>query len=114
MTDTTLNAFVASGTRAERLAFTPSPPTPATGNAFGYTWHETDTTNTYAWNSVTPGWDLVGALAPVAFAGLPASPVKGWRGFVTDSTTATFGATIAGGGSDEVPATYNGTVWIVG
>jgi hypothetical protein len=51
MTDSTLNRFLASGTNAERLAFTPNPPTPASGPSQSYLWHEEDTGNTYCWNA---------------------------------------------------------------
>lgn len=57
MTDTTLNCFVASGTNAERLAFTPSPGTPAAGPDPGYFFYETDTGNTYTWDG--SAWDPV-------------------------------------------------------
>ncbi len=57
MTDTTLNRFLASGTAAERAAFTPDPPTPASGPDPLYVWYETDTGNTYAWDG--SAWDRV-------------------------------------------------------
>lgn len=47
MTDATINRFVASGTAAERAAFTPVPPTPASGPAQGYIWIEEDTDHLY-------------------------------------------------------------------
>lgn len=47
------------------------------------------------------------------FAQLPASPVAGMEATVTDSNTTTWGATIAGGGSNNVKARYNGTNWTV-
>jgi hypothetical protein len=56
MTDSTLNRFLASGTNAERLAFTPAPPTPASGPDPTYIWHETDTSNTYCWNFDSAAW----------------------------------------------------------
>lgn len=49
----------------------------------------------------------------VAFTNVPASPVEGMLVAVTDSTTATWGATITGGGSNHVLAYYNGTNWTV-
>jgi len=52
---------------------------------------------------------------PSTFAQLPnAVGNTGARAFVTDGSTATFGATIAGGGSNFVPVYSNGTVWKVG
>ena len=50
---------------------------------------------------------------PVIFAALPALPVLGMIACITDSTTATWGATIAGSGSHEVIGWYNGTNWTV-
>src|SRR5688572_24467737 len=50
MSDLTLNRFLASGTSAERAAFTPSPPTPASGPDAGYVWFETDTNQFYSWD----------------------------------------------------------------
>lgn len=48
----------------------------------------------------------------VAFGSLP-SGVAGMIAYVTDSNTATWGATIAGGGANKVLAWYNGTNWTV-
>ena len=48
-----------------------------------------------------------------AFAALPASPVLGMVTVVNNSTTATWGATIAGGGGNTVLAWYNGVHWTV-
>jgi hypothetical protein len=52
----------------------------------------------------------------VTFDNLP-SPVTagaGARAFVTDSSTATFNAVIAGGGVNSVPCFSDGTQWRVG
>lgn len=49
----------------------------------------------------------------VAFASLPAAPSAGMMACVTDSNTATWGATIAGGGANNVQARYNGANWTV-
>lgn len=53
---------------------------------------------------------------PVTFAQLPnpTSAGAGTRAFVTDSNTATFGATVAGGGANAVPVYSDGTDWLVG
>lgn len=57
MTDTTLNRFISRGSAAQRAAFTPSIPTPASGPSQGYYFFEEDTNNFYAWNNTgTPGW----------------------------------------------------------
>lgn len=60
MTDSTLNRFLSYGTNAQRLAFTPSVPTPASGPSQAYIWYETDTLDTYcyaagAWHKVDIG-----------------------------------------------------------
>lgn len=47
------------------------------------------------------------------FATLPSPPVEGMRVPVTDSSTAVWRATIAGGGANHVLAYYNGTNWTV-
>lgn len=65
MTDTTLNRFLASGTAAERGAFTPAPATPASGPDPTYFWIETDTGNTYAWNFDGAAWIKVAGVPSV-------------------------------------------------
>lgn len=57
---------------------------------------------------------LVPSSQVYAFADLPASPALGDRVLVTDSNTATFNATVAGGGANVIPAFWNGTNWKVG
>lgn len=64
MTDSALNYYLASGTATARAAFTPSPPTPASGPGMLYIWYETDTGDTYAyhggsWSKVNTGSALV-------------------------------------------------------
>lgn len=59
----------------------------------------------YAANGVSPG--------ALAFASLPATPTTGMISYITDSTTAVYGATIAGGGANGVLGVYNGANWIV-
>lgn len=61
MADSTLNCFVARGTNAERVAFTPTPPTPGSGPDQGYFFYETDTGNTYSWDGAA--WDQVNSAA---------------------------------------------------
>lgn len=52
----------------------------------------------------------------VTFANLPAAATAGAgaRAFCTDSDTATFNATVAGGGANSVPVFSDGTNWKVG
>lgn len=59
MSDSTLNRFLARGTNAARLAYTPSPPTPSSGPSPTYIWHETDTGDTFAWDG--SAWDQIGS-----------------------------------------------------
>ena len=52
---------------------------------------------------------------PTTYAQLPtAVGIAGTRAFITDSSTATFAATVAGGGANIVPIYSNGTNWKVG
>jgi hypothetical protein len=53
------------------------------------------------------------SLKPVAFASLPASPAEGMMAWVNDSTTAVYGATVAGGGSNKVLVVHDGANWKV-
>lgn len=49
----------------------------------------------------------------VTYANRPGTPLEGMLVAITDSNTATWGATIAGGGANHVLAYYNGTNWTV-
>lgn len=51
-------------------------------------------------------------LAPTAFASLPTG-AEGDLACITDSSTATWGATITGGGANNVIGFFNGTNWKV-
>jgi hypothetical protein len=53
-------------------------------------------------------------ITPTTVAGLPASPVDGQMGYVTDATSRTFAAAPTGGGSDHVPVWYDGSEWRIG
>jgi len=63
----------------------------------------------------SPGGTATIITPPVAFSALPTcnGAAEGSRGSVNDSTTATYAATITGGGSNHVPAYCDGTNWIV-
>lgn len=52
-------------------------------------------------------------LTPITFAERPAAPAVGMTACFTDSTVATWGDVVAGGGTDAVLAWYNGTSWKV-
>lgn len=52
-------------------------------------------------------------LTPVTFAELPLVPGKGMIACVSDSTLATWGGVIAGGGTNTVLAFYDGANWVV-
>lgn len=56
MADSTLNRFVSSGTTAERTAFTPTPPTPASGPDQGYLWWDTDLQEEFAYDFGLADW----------------------------------------------------------
>ena len=71
--------------------------------------------------AVTDGSTGTGYLkqTPVAVSALPAAATvgAGTRGFVSDSTVAAsgnFGATVTGGGSNNVPVFSDGTNWLIG
>jgi len=61
-------------------------------------------------------WSSTVKTAATTFASLPSAATAGagTRSFITDSTTTTFLATAAGGGSNAVPVVSNGTNWLVG
>jgi hypothetical protein len=59
MADGTLNKFLGTGTTAERLAFTPVPPSPATPPGNGYTFWDADLQTLYAWDDGTAAWVAV-------------------------------------------------------
>lgn len=70
MSDTALNRFIAYGTNADRLAFTPDPPVPASGPNNLYLWFTSDTKSLYAWDLDVLDWVLllntIGAVNNVA------------------------------------------------
>lgn len=63
MTDSTLNRFLGYGTHSNRVAFTPSPPTPASGPSPAYFWFETDTLTPWVYTSA---WAQIGGPLPIA------------------------------------------------
>ena len=54
--------------------------------------------------------------SPTTYAQLPNATTAGagTRAFITDGSTATFGATVTGGGANLVPVYSDGTNWKVG
>ena len=56
MSNSKLNQFVASGSTAERTAFVPDPPTPASGPDNGYVWWDTDTQTPWFWDAGGAAW----------------------------------------------------------
>lgn len=93
MADSTLNAFVASGTTAERTAFTPTPPTPASGPDSGYTWWDTDDQALYAYDFGTAAWVATG----------------GGTGTVTHTGTLTADGLVLGNGGSDIKPLAMGT-----
>jgi hypothetical protein len=71
MADSTLNRFLASGTTAQRTAFVPSPPTPASGPAPGYVWFDTTLQQEFAWNG--SAWVSTGTPGAAIITGTPAA-----------------------------------------
>lgn len=70
MTDSTLNRFLSYGTAAERLAFTPDPPTPASGPDPLYLWFETDTTLLWAYSGSWTQITTSGVAGGISFVGV--------------------------------------------
>ncbi len=87
MSDTTLNRFLATGTTTQRLAFTPSPPTPASGPTPEYLWWDLTLQALYAWDAGSVAWVAVGA---------------GGSGTVTHTGALTSGKAIIGNGTADI------------
>lgn len=95
MSDTTLNRFVASGTAAQRVAFTPAPATPASGPSPLCIWYETDTGDTYI-SANAAAWVLVTGNA---------LDVLPWKRPCRAKTTAALAANTYANGTSGVGAT---------
>src|SRR5262245_14270736 len=67
MADSTLNVFLGRGNAATMAALVPSPPTPASGPASGYTFFNTTDSLLYAWSGAA--W----VVASGAGGGVPAT-----------------------------------------
>jgi hypothetical protein len=94
MTDLTINRYVASGTQAQRLAFTPAPATPASGPSPLCIWYETDTGYTYL-SANAAAWVRVND-------GLP------WKPNCRAATTGALAANTYANGTSGVGATLTG------
>jgi hypothetical protein len=60
-----------------------------------------------------PFFVSLGPFTPIKFAQLPTNALIGATAIVTDSNTATWGATVAGGGANQVGVFWNGLHWTV-
>jgi hypothetical protein len=89
MSDVTINRFVASGDAAAMAAFTPDPPTPASGPDAGAFFFRTDTSEIYCWDAGTAAWVLAGT-------------GSSGSGTVTNTGTLTAGQLIVGNGGVDV------------
>lgn len=85
MSDTQVNQFDAKGTTADRMGFTPNPPTPASGPDNGYVFYDTDDGTLYCWDG--SAWQPC---------------IIGGAGTVTNTGTLTSGKTIVGNGGVDV------------
>jgi hypothetical protein len=65
MADLTLNRFVSSGTTTQRNAFTPSPPSAASGPAFGEFFWDSTLQALYAWDAGSASWKVATASVSV-------------------------------------------------
>lgn len=87
MADSTLNSFIGRGTTTQRLAFTPSAPTPASGPDQGYLWWDTTLQEEFAYDFGTAAW--------VSTAGGAASAITALTGDVTATGPGSVAATLA-------------------
>jgi len=60
MSDNTIPLYLIAGTNAERLGYTPDPPTPANGFEILIIWYETDTGDAFQWNTTDNAWGAFG------------------------------------------------------
>jgi hypothetical protein len=67
--DSTLNAFVAQGTTTQRLAFTPTPPTPASGSPLGYYFWDHTLQQMFAYDTTSAAWVAVASVAGTGVTG---------------------------------------------
>jgi hypothetical protein len=58
--------------------------------------------------------DFNGRRTAVTVATLPADPAVGERWIVSNAAAATFGGTVAGGGTHVVPVFWSGSAWVMG
>lgn len=113
MTDATLNRFIASGTTAERTAFTPSPPTPASGPDPGYFWWDTDLQELFSYDFGMADWVSTagGGLGSIADDRIIANISGGAAVPTANTLTAIIDACI---GSTQGNILYrNNTGWVV-
>lgn len=82
-------------------------------NNFGYIGGDSTFTYSAATSTVTASYFKT---IPTTVNSLPSASAvgAGTRGYVTDSNTTNFLATVTGGGSNAVPVVSNGTNWVVG
>lgn len=88
MSDTSLNQFLARGTTAARLAFTPNPATPASGPDLGYIWWDVDLQQEFAYDFGSASWVAIG----------------GGTGTVTHAGSLTSHAVVLGNGTADIKA----------
>ena len=69
----------------------------------------------YLNGSAVPNGAVYSQITPLAYASLTActAPLEGTLAAVNNSNTATYGAAVAGGGTNHVLAYCNGTAWTV-
>src|SRR5574343_1558768 len=102
MADSTLNRFIASGPTADRLAFVPNPPTPASRPDHAYFWYDEDLNTLYNYDFGGATW------VSVAGSGSPGGSDKQLQynnaGTFGGFSNGTSGQILISGGSGAVPA----------
>lgn len=84
---TTLNGYLAQGTNAERLAYTPDPTAPAVGPKPNIIWQETDTPDQYYWDFDATAWVLFSGGGTGTVTSVSVGSSNGFAGTVNDPTT---------------------------
>lgn len=85
MADSALNQFLSSGSTTDRMAFTPAPPTPASGADLGYLWWDTTLNALYAWDGAA--WHSVGGSSVVKIADITTTASQATISFTSIPST---------------------------
>lgn len=109
-----VTSFPTNGTTGKKFALSTRSLISAAGSDASYIPGDVagtvDDTSAYV---ASQGYNLVTQYPVSTYAGRPTAPPEGMFAIFTDSNTAAWGATIAGGGANRVLGYFNGTNWTV-